>query len=66
MFPLISFLILIVCAHNFVLETSGSMQKHLEQRAVIKFHAAQKKSAVHTWRELRQVHGEDCMSQASV
>ncbi len=42
------------------------MQKHLEQHAIIKFHAAQKKTAIQTWRELRQVHGTDCMSQASV
>ena len=42
------------------------MQKHLEQRAIIKFHAAQKKTAIQTWRELQQVHGTDCMYQASV
>ncbi len=51
---------------NFLVNISGGMQKHLEQRAIIKFHAAQKKTAVQTWRELRQVHGSDCMSQVSV
>ena len=51
---------------KFSLITFGSMHKHLEQRAIIKFHAAQKKMAIQTWRELRQVHGAECMSQASV
>ncbi len=50
----------------FLLTTFGNMQKHLEQRTVIKFHAAQKKTAIQMWRELRQVHRDDCMSQASV